>query len=120
MTNRKHYEIQINQCTPFDEGVDIYGGTNHLDLIKTKSKTNLFSELIADYKKDEKWWVMLEISVWYELFPNTDEWDREYLGCFYIDKRFKKHGLVSDDFDKEYLSNVPKYVAKALQKWMST
>ena len=119
--NKKHYEIQINQCTPFEEeGVSIDGDVDHIDLIKIKSKTNLFSDLIAYYKKDEKWWVMLEISVWYELFPNTDEWDREYLGCFYIDKRFKEHGLVPDDCDNEYLPNVPKYVAKALQKWMST
>ena len=118
--NKKHYEIQINQSTPFEEGVSIDGDVCHEDLTQIKCKTNLFSELIADYEKDKNWWVMLEISVWYELFPNTDEWDREYLGCFYIDKRFKEHGLVPDDCDNEYLSAVPKYVAKALQKWMST
>lgn len=117
---KKYYEIQINQCTPFDEGVAIEGDVSHEDFKSIKNKTHLFSELISKYEKDEEWWVMLEISVWYELFPNTEEWNREYLGCFYIDKRFKENGLVPSDYDNEYLPNVPKYVAKGLQKWMST
>ena len=116
--NKKHYEIQINQCTPFEEGVSVDGEVHHCDLNQIKCKTSLFSEQIDRYEKDEQWWIMLEISVWEELFP--DEWDRQYLGCFYIDKRFKEHGLVPNDYDNEYLLSVPKYVAKALQKWMST
>ena len=114
--NKKIYEIQVNQCTPFNEDVSIDGGLDFIQLSQMKSIS--FSEYMKDYLEDDEWWVMLEISVWEEVFDG--EWDREYLGCFYIDKRFKEHGLVPDDYDNEYITNVPKYVAKALQKWMRT
>jgi len=116
--NKKHYEIQYNQCTPFDEGVAIEGNVGHIGLDQIMRNTFSFKEFVAHEEADKEWWLMMEISVWEEIFP--DEWDREYLGCFYIDKRFKEHGLVPDDYDNEYITNVPKYVAKALQKWMRT
>tara|TARA_R100000231_G_C5225898_1_gene135039 strand:- start:69 stop:425 length:357 start_codon:yes stop_codon:yes gene_type:complete len=117
--NKKYYEIQYNECAPFEEGIDIRGDVGHIGLDQIMRKDFWsFKEFVADLEADTKWWLMMEISVWEEIFP--DEWDREYLGCFYIDKRFKENGFVSNDYDNEYIPKVPKYVAKALQKWMST
>jgi len=117
--NKKHYEIQYNQCTPFDDGVSIEGGVAHIGLDQIMRKDFWsFKDFVEYRESDEEWWLMMEISVWEEVFE--DEWDRQYLGTFYIDKRFKQHGLVPEDYDQEYIQNVPKYVAKALQRWMST
>tara|TARA_A100001035_G_scaffold255497_1_gene230081 strand:+ start:595 stop:948 length:354 start_codon:yes stop_codon:yes gene_type:complete len=117
MANKKYYEIQINQCSP-NEDLDIAGDCDHLRLSEIKSIS--FTEFMKDYLKDDEWWVMLEISVWEEIYG---DYDREYLGCFYLDPRFKQDGILEGDrkdMDKEYLSEVPKYVAEALQKWMLT
>ena len=117
MANKKYYEIQINRCSP-NEDLDIAGDCDHLRLSEIKSIS--FTEFMKDYLKDDEWWVMLEISVWEEIYG---DYDREYLGCFYLDPRFKQDGILEGDrkdMDKEYLREVPKYVAEALQKWMLT
>ena len=115
--NKKSYEIQITQCTPFED-LHMDGDCDHLGFSEIKSIS--FSEYMKDYLEDDKYWVMLEISVWEEIYG---DWDREYLGCFYLDPRFKQHNVLEGDrkhMDTEYLREVPKYVAKALQKWMET
>ena len=114
------YEIQINQCTPYDEGIAIEGGVDHLCLSQTDKDSKLYSSFKHEVdiaNECDDWWIMMEISVWNK--DKWDEWDREYLGCFYIDERFKQEKLVDVDFDNEYIGNVPKYVEKQLKNWMS-
>jgi hypothetical protein len=116
----RFYEIQINECTPHDKGVSIEGGVDHLCLSQTDkdSKSYVpFKTLVEQADNCDDWWVMMEISVW--LKDKWDEWDRQYLGCFYIDKRFKQEKLIDINYDNEYIGNVPKYVEKQLQNWMS-
>mgnify|MGYP000941576095 CR=1 FL=1 len=88
------------------------------------SQTDKDSELYASFKHEvdianecDDWWIMMEISVWIK--DKWDDWDREYLGCFYIDERFKQEKLVDVDYDNEYIGNVPQYVEKQLKNWMS-
>lgn len=115
--NKKTYEIQISQCTPFED-LEMEGNLDFIDFSEIKSIP--FGEFIKEYLEDDNWWVMLEITVWEEIYG---EWDKRYLGCFYLDPRFKQDGILEGDrkhMDAEYLKEVPKYVAKALQKWMET
>ena len=82
--NKKYYEIQISQCTPFED-LDIEGNLDFIDFSEIKSIQ--FSEFIKDYLQDDDWWVMLEITVWEEIYG---EWDKGYLGCFYLDPRLSR------------------------------